>query len=89
MQGREPRTHEWHKESVDALLPGNSISASATIIGNCVPKLTPDSPHLRIERLAMTDQDYVQSSLAAPVPMSPRPLQRADIALVFRRHRGA
>lgn len=65
----------WHKEIVDVLLPGNTIPASAEITGNCVPKVIPDSPHLRIESLAMSDEDYVQSSPAVPVPDQARDLK--------------
>jgi endoglucanase len=65
----------WHKEIIDALLPGNTIPASAKITGNCKPIVIPDSPHLRIDSVAWTDQDYVQGSQAAPVPDHVRDLE--------------
>jgi endoglucanase len=71
----DPTVKAWHKEIIDALLPGNTIPPSAEMTGNCAPIVIPDSPLLRIDSLAWTDQDYVQSSPAAPVPDHARDLE--------------
>ena len=71
----DPTVKAWHKEIIDAVLPGNSIPPSAEITGNCVPTVIPDSPDLRVDSLGWTNEDYVQSSAAAPVPDQVRDLE--------------
>jgi endoglucanase len=71
----DPTVKAWHKEIIDAILPGNSIPPSAETTGNCAPMVIPDSPNLRIDSLAWTNEDYVQSSPAAPVPDQVRDLK--------------